>query len=71
MKKFISLLAVCAVSVVSLAGCGGSQGSTSSSVDAVEKYGSDTLKLYNWGEYLGEDVISNFEEQFGVDVIVE
>ena len=71
MKKFISLLAVCAVSVVSLAGCGGSQGSTSSSVDAVEKYGSDTLKLYNWGEHLGEDVISNFEEQFGVDVIVE
>ena len=39
--------------------------------DAVEKYGSDTLKLYNWGEYMGEDLISNFEKEFGVKVIVE
>ena len=36
-----------------------------------EKYGSDTLKLFTWGEYLGENVISNFEKQYGVDVIVE
>lgn len=39
--------------------------------DAIAKYGSDTMKLYITGEYLGEDVISNFEKQFGVDVIVE
>ncbi len=38
---------------------------------AVEKYGSATLKLYICGEYLGEDVISNFESMYGVDVIVE
>ena len=39
--------------------------------DAVEKYGSSVLKLYLPGEYLGEDVISNFESQYGVSVIVE
>ena len=39
--------------------------------EAIEKYGSATLKLYITGEYLGEDVISNFEKQFGVDVIIE
>ncbi len=38
---------------------------------AVEKYGSSTLKLYIPGEYLGENVISDFEQQFGVDVIIE
>lgn len=38
---------------------------------AIEKYGSDTLKLYLPGEYIGEDLISNFESQFGVKVIVE
>lgn len=39
--------------------------------DAIAKYGSNTLKLYNWGEYMGEDLISNFEKEYGVDVIVE
>ena len=38
---------------------------------AVEKYGSNVLKLYLPGEYLGENVISDFEKQFGVRVIVE
>jgi len=40
-------------------------------VDAIEKYGSDVLKVYNCGEYIGENVISDFEEQFGVKVIYE
>ena len=52
-----------------LAGCGGSDGA--SSEDAIEKYGSDTLKLYNWGEYMGEDLINNFEKEYGVKVITE
>lgn len=63
MKKLFAL----AISAVLLfTGCGGNKTS-----DAVEKYGSDTLKLYNWGEYMGEDLIDNFEKQYGVKVIVE
>lgn len=64
MKKMI-VLALSATML--LAGCGGG-GDTSA---AIEKYGSDTLKLYNWGEYMGENLISDFEEQFGVKVITE
>ena len=40
-------------------------------LEAIEKYGSNVLKLYLPGEYLGENVISDFEKQFGVRVIVE
>ena len=54
--------------VFSLVSCGG-QGA--SSEDAIAKYGSDTLKLYLPGEYLGENLISDFEKEFGVRVIVE
>ncbi len=65
MKK---ILPIALGAILMLAGCG----SSSSAVeDPVEKYGSDTLKLFTWGEYLGENVISNFEKQYGVDVIVE
>lgn len=66
MKKLVAMTMAAAVL---LAGCGGGGGA--SAEDAVEKYGSDTLKLYNWGEYMGEDLISNFEKEFGVKVIIE
>lgn len=66
MKKLVALTMAAAVL---LAGCGGGGGASADA--AVEKYGSDTLKLYNWGEYMGEDLISNFEDEFGVKVIVE
>ncbi len=63
MKKLIALALGTAVL---LSGCGGSADS-----DAAEKYGSATLKLYNWGEYVGENLISDFEQEFGVKVIME
>ena len=65
MKK---LLVLTLSAAALLSGCGSS---SSASSDAVEKYGSDTLKLYNWGEYVGENLISDFEEEFGVKVITE
>ena len=30
-----------------------------------------TLHVYNWGEYTGENILSNFEEQTGATVIME
>ena len=58
-----------------LAVLGGTVGASVSqqrkSAEAIEKYGSNVLKLYLPGEYLGENVISDFEKQFGVRVIVE
>ena len=61
--------------VLVLAVVGGTVGARLSqqhkSAAAVEKYGSNVLKLYLPGEYLGENVISDFEKQYGVRVIVE
>ena len=39
--------------------------------DAIAKYGSDTLKLYIPGEYMSEDLIPNFDKEYGVKVIAE
>ena len=63
MKKILSVLLIV---VLLFTGC-----SKDNNSEAIEKYGSDTLKVYNWGEYIGEDVIRNFEKQFGVKVIYE
>ena len=61
--------------VLVLAVLGGTVGASGAqqrkSAEAIEKYGSNVLKLYLPGEYLGETVISDFEKQFGVRVIVE
>ncbi len=65
--------AVAAVLVIAIAGGAifGSVAQKNKRAEAIEKYGSDTLKLYITGEYLGENVISDFEKQFGVNVIIE
>ena len=72
----VSRKAMAAVAaVLALAVVGGTVGARLSqqhkSAAAVEKYGSNVLKLYLPGEYLGENVISDFEKQYGVRVIVE
>lgn len=38
---------------------------------AIEKYGSATLKVYLPGEYISESLVPDFENEFGVDVIIE
>ncbi len=36
--------------------------------DPIAEFGSDTLNVFNSGEYIGEDVISNFEKMYNVRV---
>ena len=73
LKNRKTMAAIAAVLVVAILGAvvGGSTAQRRRQQDAIEKYGSSVLKLYLPGEYLGEDVISNFESQYGVSVIVE
>ena len=68
-----AMAAVAAVLVLAVVGgtVGASLSQQHKSAAAVEKYGSNVLKLYLPGEYLGENVISDFEKQDGVRVIVE
>ena len=70
-RKATAIVAAVLVVAVALTAVMGGTAQRRRQQDAVEKYGSSVLKLYLPGEYLGEDVISNFESQYGVSVIVE
>ena len=61
MKKSITLLLSVMICLFSLTGCGGTGTSDS-------KYSGQVLNVYNCGEYIGENVISNFEKKFDVTV---
>lgn len=73
MKKVSTALLA---SVLVLAGCsGGNNGGSSSGgeapaeqKDAKELYGCNVINVYNWGEYIGEDVITNFESEYNATV---
>ena len=67
-------MAVCMAVVVAITGVSIAmlrKGGGASPQDAIAKYGSDTLKLYIPGEYMSEELIPNFEKEYGVKVIVE
>ena len=65
MKKVVAVLLTV---MLLLTGCGGS---SVSSEEAIAKYGSDTLKVYNVGEYIDTMIISDFEHEYGVKIIYE
>ena len=58
-KRLISLFLLAALSAVVLCGCNGSRSS------------GNKLYVYNWGEYIDEDVIKQFEEETGIDVVYD
>ena len=70
--KVSGIVGMCFVLVIGglLFALKGGVGSTSTE-DAIAKYGSDTLKVYNWGEYMDPDVNAAFEKQYGVKVIYD
>ncbi|MBQ6553970.1 MAG: ABC transporter substrate-binding protein [Firmicutes bacterium] len=73
MKKLISLL-LAGVLTLGFAGCGsqgGGTGASGSSEGGTASSGSNVVKVYNWGEYIGEDVIQNFEKEYNAKVIYE
>ncbi len=63
MKKSALILGGVALIAAMLSGCGssGSEG----------EYAGRTLHIYNWGEYTGEDLISDFEELTGCKVVMD
>jgi spermidine/putrescine transport system substrate-binding protein len=64
MKRVLSSLLVLAIVLslgVSIIGCGDSASSD-------EKV---TLRVYNWGDYIGEDVVKKFEEKYNIKVIYD
>ena len=67
MKKRVFALCLAAAAAASLTGCGGNSGDSAQSADG----GSNELYVYNWGEYIDESVIEQFEEETGISVIYD
>lgn len=63
MKKIIVVLLM-TLMVFGLVGCSSNKPAETETVTPE----STVLNVMNWGEYIGEDVISNFEKEFGVKV---
>lgn len=60
MRK-LTVYLMAAVLCLSLTGCGKKQSAQDNGV----------VKVYNWGEYIDEDVIAMFEEETGIEVIYD
>ena len=60
-KKLISAILVSAMLIGCLSACGSSSGQGDNG----------KLYVYNWGEYIDEDVIEQFEEETGIDVVYD
>ena len=63
MKKLLASCAAMAMALT-LTGCG-------SSGSGDREFEGQELHLYNWGEYMGENLIADFEEQTGAKVVVD
>ena len=70
MRKLFTFF-IAGVMILNLSACTGKTNSGMSSVDTGSKDGSNVLKVFNWGEYVGENVISNFEKEYHANVIYE
>ena len=75
MKKrvFASSTASLTAASVLLSGCGASGNTGTSGTDSAASGSADggELYVYNWGEYIDEDVISQFEEETGITVVYD
>lgn len=65
-KRWVPAVAVCCVLVVAVAALqrGGITGKD-------RPFEGQTLHIYNWGEYTGENIIGDFEEETGATVVME
>ncbi len=61
MKK-LAIVASAVLLCAAVSGCGGKNEG---------EYAGQTLHIYNWGEYTGENLISDFEELTGCDVVMD
>jgi spermidine/putrescine transport system substrate-binding protein len=65
---------ISAVLAASMAGCLISCGLLSTSASEkrpADETGDNVLYVYNWGEYIGEDVVEKFEEETGIKVVYD
>ena len=75
MKKKVFAISMAGLTAASalLSGCGASGNTGASGTDSAASSSADggELYVYNWGEYIDEDVISQFEEETGITVVYD
>ncbi|MEW4412303.1 ABC transporter substrate-binding protein [Clostridium sp. AN503] len=73
MKKRVFALSLAVLTAAStlLSGCGGGPEGSMPPDGSGGDSGSNELFVYNWGEYIDEDVISQFEEETGIKVVYD
>lgn len=72
MKKRYNVLIIAVILLLlatSLTGCGKDTSKTNDGSDGKQE--AVTLKIYNWGDYIDEEVIDKFEEKTGIKVIYD
>ena len=75
MKKKVFAISMAGLTAASalLSGCGASGNTGASGTDSAASGSTDggELYVYNWGEYIDEDVISQFEDETGITVVYD
>ncbi len=75
MKKRVFAISMAGLTAASalLSGCGASGNTGTSGTDSAASGSADggELYVYNWGEYIDEDVISQFEDETGITVVYD
>ena len=75
MKKRVFAISMAGLTAASalLSGCGASGNTGASVTDSAASGSADggELYVYNWGEYIDEDVISQFEDETGITVVYD
>lgn len=75
MKKRVFAISMAGLTAASalLSGCGVSGNAGASGTDSAASGSADggELYVYNWGEYIDEDVISQFEDETGITVVYD
>ncbi|MGB7860133.1 MAG: spermidine/putrescine ABC transporter substrate-binding protein [Acidimicrobiia bacterium] len=81
MRKYASLITLLVVLSLVIAACGGDDGVSDTQAGTVAPGGTDELvvcevdqtdgdlNFYNWTEYIDPELISAFEEEYGVDIV--
>ncbi|MDY2629605.1 MAG: ABC transporter substrate-binding protein [Lachnospiraceae bacterium] len=68
MKRFSAFALLVSITVSLLTGC---KGSSSDETEGLKPGTNGVVKVYNWGEYIDEEVIDMFEKETGIEVIYD
>lgn len=69
-KRMIGLSVLAAAAAFALGGCGRG-GAAQESTSGMKPGEGGELYVYNWGEYIDEDVITQFEKETGISVVYD